>query len=154
MGYDATAIICFGVHIEDASNLPWNKYFDGDAEDWWRAEIGYKPPFELYADDGSLIPGKSDDDKTAYWKHCYEFNKANPMPVAIVHGGWSDEPDVIIAVNGSGNTTFYGNVDEIDLSMFQEDMAEKSAFLKEFCAKHGIELNKEPAWLVTSHLSS
>lgn len=100
MGVSTDGQICFGVAFPEGFEFPWDKTADGDYERWWRGQLGYKPPFELYGPDGEYIAGQKPSDArvTEYFKHKRDFDEANPLPVRVVNYCSGECPMYILAI--------------------------------------------------------
>jgi hypothetical protein len=145
--------ICFGVMFEEDDELPWNnEENDYDLETWWIELIcGYKPPFEIYDEEGNLLKNVSRYKEKEYWLHFREFKKLHPVPVEEINYCTCDDPMYILAVP---RTCIYSNrgypekINPEDLIVSQE---EKQALL-DFCNKYCPSKEKyEPKWYLSSY---
>jgi len=109
MSQTASATISYGFWFKYAYDLPWmadglgNDY--GDYEKWWKDQLSYESPFELFNEDGNWINGEGPAQERIddYYTHRREWEKAHPMPFEVVRtGDYSGECNVIIAVPEAG----------------------------------------------------
>ena len=63
MGVSTDGQICFGIMFDEGFEFPWNGGEDDqDLESWWMEEVcGYKPPFELFTEEGQWIEGMEEN---------------------------------------------------------------------------------------------
>lgn len=161
MGQSTNGQISFGVLLgaeEDLQGiLPWLKDEDGegDFDDWWfEVACGFKPVSQYpYDENGNYLPGMGRDHPAvkAYSAERYAFQKANPCPFELVNFCSADVPMYILAVKGVGDTALRGHPTQFDPKsafLLQEGAASS---LVDFCKKHGIEFQGDPAWWLSSY---
>lgn len=153
--------ICYGIVFPEGFEFPWETY---DEEGWWRKVKGYKPPFELYTEDGEYINGVKPEQAQidAYYEHQRNWEKANPFPVEVVNYCSGDCPMYILAAKGSLLSNSRGYPLEFDPNNMK--MGDWQALI-EFCETYllkkideynGEEWNDEkilikPKWYLTSY---
>lgn len=148
MGVSTNGQICFGIAFEEGFEFPWGE--DGDEENWWREQQGYKPSMKLYDERGNHLPSVTQGDSDRVYAEQRAFNTEHPLPVAIVNYCSGDCPMYILAVPSSVLTNLRGYAERFDPADLSVTDEEKAALLR-FCADHGIEVPAEPAWLLTSY---
>jgi len=151
MGQSTDGIICYGVYTGEDHPIPGAEKFDDDVEDWWKDRLGYKPPFEMFDEDGMWIGGKKwpDEKCREYYDHKYAWEKAHPMPFEMVNVCSYDCPMWIICVPGTKTVANRGYPVEINqsiLSLMDHLVAleQFNDFLKE------VGINEEPRWYLGS----
>jgi hypothetical protein len=151
MGQSTDARLHYGVSFEDGAEFPWDKDHEGDFEDWWRDETGYKPLHKMWSDDGmtQLIPDE-DPRKDAYYKHMFQWPKDHPAPVDIVTHCSGEYPMYLAVVPGTQICADRGEVIAVNPSDLTVRPEEEAALLA-FLAKYNLEPQEGgPAWLLTS----
>jgi hypothetical protein len=150
MGVSTDGILCYGVEVEEESELPWK---DGDIGDWWIKDVkGWKPSIEIYTPEGEYINEKRPDDKLVdqYYDERSAFKEKNPCPVEIVVHCSYDYPMYIIAIPRTVTSASRGYVEEIKpLEMIIKN-GEREA-LMEFCKTYNVSITDEyPKWILAS----
>ena len=151
MGTSTNTQICYGIPFEEDFEFPWGEQ---ELDDWWLDDVlGYKPPFQLYDDQGNYLDGHrpSDDKVNEYYAHRREFLAEHPLPITLVNYCSGDYPMWIIAIADSIVTAHRGEPIDITDSLFEAKYFNHSASLLEFCVEHGIETTEEPRWLLSSY---
>ena len=155
MGTSTNGEISFGYVFEDGFEFPWDKAgYVGDIESWWLAINGYKPPFELYTENGEYAPGFSSGDPriSEYYDHRREWMDSHPIPVALVNYCSGDYPMYAMVVPSVGLSCRRGYPERFDPSDLLLSLSvERIESLISFCQTHGIETQGEPRWLLTSY---
>jgi hypothetical protein len=156
MGVSTNGQLCFGLVFEKGFCFPWDVDVDGDdsgdIEQWWRKVNGYKPPFELYTDDGNgYVGGVKPSEKkiNEYYDTQNKWDREHPMPVMEVNYCSGDCPMYILAVPESFKNNRRGypeKFDPKDLTVSQEGIDK----LLKFCKDYDIEYEGEPGWYLTS----
>ena len=147
--------ICYGILLEEDSELPWDgEPFNGDIEDWWITAIhGFKHSFEVYNEDGTYRGGVRPDDQAMHdhWQEKFDFVKAHPIPIELFNVCSGDYPMWIIATIGKGLVANRGEPQAFDPDSFAATDQDKKALL-DFCKTHGIEIGEsEPKWYLSSY---
>lgn len=143
MGCNARAEIRYGYPCAEDAELPWGE----DIEGWWREINGYKPPFELYTDEGEYIGGKKPNENLIdkYYEHQHKWEEENPLPVMLCFTGSHDYPQTFIALPDAGSETEWGHF----LNINDDCMAQKPdrhEVLEKFISDYEIETDGEPGW--------
>jgi hypothetical protein len=152
MGVSTDGILLYGWLFEEDTEFPWDKKeCRGDEEQWWHEVNGYKPPFQLFTEDGEYIDGKEPTDKmvTEYFNHQCEWDKANLMPFKVVNYCSDNYPMYAIAVGKviEANRGYPVPIKPSELVVDPADAERVKAVL----AKHGLELEGEPRWWLASY---
>lgn len=153
MGVSTNGEISYGVAFDEGYEFPWDKDHDGDIDDWWIYGVhGFKHSFELFDSAGNYLNGRKppEDEISRYFDEKREFAAAHPLPVELVNYCSGDYPMYVLAVPGVGIVARRGYPTEFAPEKLAVTENGRNAFLK-FCADHGIELPKEPEWLLTSY---
>jgi len=153
MGQSTNGQICFGNAYEEDFEFPWDaEPWNGDHEDWWRAECGYAPSKELFDGEGDYIDGIKPEQAVidAYFKEQRDFDAAHPFPVSLVNYCSGDYPMWILAVPSSVLSNSRGEARafrpaELDVS------DEEIAALREFCIKYDLIPAEDATWYLTSY---
>lgn len=153
MGVSTDGEISYGIAFEEDFEFPWDGDHEGDLDDWWLAVNGYKPPFELYDDEGEYINGVRPPQEQ--FDDCYEaeriFLKDHPLPVELVNVCSREYPMYIVALKGTVLTASRGFPKTFDpASLVVTD--EQRNTLMEFCRTHSINaVGVEPGWYLSSY---
>lgn len=151
MGISIDGQICYGIVFDDEyEEFPWEEY---DLEDWWLEQCGFKPPIEIYTDDGEYVNGICPDQEVIdeYYRYGREFKKNNPMPIEMVNACSSDYPVWIMAVSGTIMGASWGYPEAFDPEKLIVTEAQKKDLI-DFCNKYGIDItDKEPKWYLSSY---
>ena len=155
MGVSTDAQLCFGIAVGNDEEMPWQTgkcdQFDSDVEEWWMREVHkYKPPFELFDENGEWLDGvvAPDDKAREYFKAAQDFASRHPLPVDVVKHCSGDYPMYIIAVPGTWTRAHRGFPREIDSNKMSFDIKDAAALIK-FCDDYGI-AGEGPAWWLSS----
>src|SRR5687768_12176248 len=100
MGTSTNGEISYGIAFDEDFEFPWDDDDgEGDLENWWLAVNGYKPPFEVY-DENGYIGGKrpSEEKLSEYFAAQRSFQAAHPLPVELVNVCSGEYPMYILAV--------------------------------------------------------
>lgn len=151
MGVSTDGQISYGVAIEEGFELPWADH--DDIESWWREVVhGYKPPFELYTEDGSEYIGgekPSSSRISEYYDHRRDFDKDHPIPIDVVLHCSYDYPMYIIAIKGTTKKAWRGYpVAFLPEELIISEKGEKD--LKEFMEKYIPDVEFKPNWYLSS----
>ena len=145
--------VCVGVLLNDEAEefeLPWMAAdVDCDEEEWWLKVNGYKPPFELFTEDGDYIGGVEPPRAKVreYYAHKTAWMKLNPLPFELVNYRSGDCPMYILAVPGTVQTANRGYPKELTLDTRIRPL--RQIVLREFCKKYN--LPTEFKWWLTSY---
>ncbi len=118
MGMSLTVKVCCGVNMgtEEDWEPPWDACNE-DITDWWRKVNGYKPPFQLWDENGNYVEGKTEADYTPYSEHERQWDKQHPCPIEVVHYGVESYTGYIFTIPGTTNSEYYDvlplNIDEM-----------------------------------------
>lgn len=133
MGRSTNGELWYGVVFEEDAEFPWDvEPFDGDLEDWWRAEHGFD---HAYPREGWLEAQKA-------------FDAAHPCPVETVNYCSGDYPMYGLAVKGTVTTAYRGTPKRIEGLGISE--AETQPF-KDFLAKYELKPEGEAGWWLSSY---
>lgn len=165
MGFDATAIICYGVKLDEDFEPPWGDDNDeDDIEEWWMKVNGYQELPGVWDEKGSYLPEirakikgltasgvpewKSQGqipEINAYFDHRDEFKKSMPpLPAELEFFGYTGEhTESVLVVPGSVLREDWG---PHDFEMPEVSDEAKAAFEK-FLYDHKIETDGEPRWM-------
>lgn len=153
MGTSTNGEISFGVVIPEDTEFPWGaERFDGDIEEWWLEEIGFKSTHQPFDEDGEYADGFRPDDPriNAYFDEKRIALEENPVPITLVNYCSGDYPMFVIAVPGVLLTCRRGDplkISPLDMTCSDQQVKELVTFL----GKYGIEHDGEPGWLLTSY---
>lgn len=148
MGMSTDAILCFGVTVVGDSQVPWS---DREIEDWWMTDVcGYKPPFEIYDEEGDYLNGISDEQIGSYYRASDKFLGENPLPVEVVQHCSPDDYMWMITVPGTVQTAYRGYPKVAKVETPDHDDILK---LIGFCDEYDIECIEQPTWLLASWFS-
>jgi hypothetical protein len=153
MGVSTDAILCYGISLEEGTILPWEEH-ELSLEDWWIEVVhSYKPPFEIYDEEGNYADGKEPDRETIdeYYQHRYEFTKRVSLPpVEVVHHYSYGYPMYILAVPNTVTAARRGYPVIIDTDFIVNPKRE--AKLIEFIKTYNIDIggNSIPQWWLAS----
>lgn len=151
MGMDAKCDIAYGFVVEEGE-LPWRcKEYDYDIDDWWRETQGYKPPFQLFDDEGNWLPGmeaeKAKQDE--YYAHRHNWDDANPCPIGVITGSEGEEDAIITCaeIDDIGFDWDYG-VQPVDPKSFEISFEQAAAIekVRELLESLEIEIKQGPGW--------
>jgi len=157
MGVSTNGQICYGVVFEEGYEFPWGKDGeDGGIEDWWMEINGYKPPFEIYDENGDYIDGKRPPtEKMDQW---YEsriaWKKQNPLPVEMINYCSIDYPMWILAVPNIGIRCHRGDPTPFELRELgdtPESFSANAKAMMEFLTKHNLKYREGPGWFLSSY---
>ena len=152
MGTSTNGIICFGVNVEEGAELPWDEY-DGEIEDWWREVVlEYKPPFELFGEDGDWIDGvpASNERRSEYFQHRRDFDARNPaLPIELVMHCSCDYSMYIIADRDTVMENSRGYPVRIDVNRFYVP-PERVKAIEDFVKKWEIPVDGDIGWWLVS----
>jgi len=153
MGQSTDGQICFGVLLDEATDLPWDNDIDaGDLEMWWMRMQGYRPLFTLWDETGNYVNGvrPPEEKLKEYYDHKHAFEETHPVPFALVNYCSQNYPLYILAIASServANRGYPKSFNPADLNVSQDEINN----LLKFCADHGIEYNNEPGWWLSSY---
>lgn len=159
MGQSTNGQICFGVPFEEGYKFPWdNEKYNGCPEDWWHKEIcGYKPPFELYTDNGYIGGIKPPKEKIyEYYAAKKAFNKEHQPPIELVNYCSAACIMLIVAIPKTCKENFRGSPKEFlpsNLIVTYDEQMELIAFCVKYC-KSEDEYSKFPKMVPKWYLSS
>lgn len=145
-------IICYGIMFEEEYLFPWDtdEEAEGDIEDWWRKQVGWKVTKEVYDSAGERLPGVTEGEIRAYFEQQRTFDALHPVPIVTVNYCSGDCEMIILAVPSTVRRCFRGEA----LAFSPSDLIvsdEQRAALIDFCAKHGIEAAGNPSWYLASY---
>lgn len=149
MGVSTDGKISYGIEFPEGFYFPWVDH--DDIEDWWLDVNGYKPPFEIYDEEGEYIGGVRPSDETikAYFESRRIFHEKHPLPVELVNTCSYDYPMYILALKGTVMTANRGFPKTFDPASLTK--GEDPNRLIEFCRTHNIDTgDKQPAWYLSS----
>ena len=129
MSHSTNGEISFGILFPEGFEFPWESYGE---EEWWLKTLGYKPPFELFNEEGNYINSLDKDNKekiSQYFAHKRDFETKNPLPFELVNYCSANCPMFILACPGSVKTAYRGYPKEISLSSESSYYSEKEALL-------------------------
>ena len=137
MGISSDGQICYGIAFEEEYEFPWlDEEWDGDEEEWWITGIcGYKPPFEIYNEQGGHIDGErpSKERSDEYYDNHSKFKDAHPMPVEIISHCSYDYTMYFIAVPGTYTRASSGYPEKFKIESVTPEQ-EKDVI--DFCEKY------------------
>jgi hypothetical protein len=155
--------ICFGIPFEEGYEFPWDSLddctYDG-IDDWWTfAVCDYKPPVEIYDNNGNHINGIEPEQEVLdeYYDSLNAFEDANPCPVEVVNYCHADNPMIILAVPSSVMFAIRGNplaFDPLKLIVTDKERADLIDFCKEYCYPKDSYYNfpeMKPEWYLSSY---
>jgi len=148
--------ICFGIKFGEEFEFPWNaEKYDEDIGEWWMDVNGYKPPFEMFDENGKWIGGEiawPEYKQEEYYNARYKFEKKHPLPIELVNYCSGEYPAYILAVPKSCLTASRGYPQSIDkLFAIEDEAPEWEDQLKAFCKKYGIRARSAPKWWLSSY---
>jgi hypothetical protein len=154
MGVSIDGEISYGIAFPEEFEFPWDEdeESEGDIDNWWLDVNGYKPPFELYDEEGGYIGGSRPPQE--HFNACYEaeriFLTEHPLPVELVNVCSHEYPIYIVALKGTVITANRGFPQSFDpASLIVTD--EQRNTLIEFCRTHNIDTgDAEPKWYLSS----
>lgn len=152
MGVSTDGEISYGIGFEEGFEFPWDEH-EGDLDDWWLEVNGYKPPFELYDDEGEYINGvrPPQEQFDACYKAEAAFLKEHPLPVELVNVCSGEYPMYIVALKGTVLTVNRGFPKTFDPASLVVTDEQRNALL-EFCRTHSIDTGDlEPGWYLSSY---
>ena len=153
MGTLTDGIICFGIALEEGTELPWeNEKYDCEIEAWWREITGFKDEWNPWTEDGEYQEGVESDDPRfeRYFEDRRDWLKTHPIPVVPVNCCSHDYPMWILAVPSSvlecsrGYPTEFNPLDRIVSSIEARDLVD-------FCTEHDIDMESGPKWYLASY---
>lgn len=155
MGTSTNGQISYGIKFDDGFEFPWDSLeYEGDIENWWtHGVLGFRYSFELYTPEGNYIGGERPPQEKLdqYYAERREFEAKNPkLPVELDNYCSGDFPMYILSVKGVGTSARRGYptaFNPSELVVTDEQVNE----LLGFCQAHGIELDGEPAWYLSSY---
>lgn len=153
MGQSTNGELWYGFVFEDGYEFPWDAApFEGDIDDWWLAESGFKPSVEIYdAADPSGYKGGAKPTEEAisdYYAEKRNFKEAHPCPVETVNYCSGDYPMYALAVCGTGMTAYRGDPKRVEgLGISPQEIAP----LLEFCEKYNLKPEGESGWYLSSY---
>ena len=138
--------LCYGVQVKDGEH-PWENF---DSAGWWLDICGWKPPFELYDEEGNYINGEEPPKEKVreYYEALDKFTEEHPPQVEIVTHCSDGYPMYIVAMPGTFSRNYRGDPVKIENLNVPEGA---SKFLKDFCEKHNIPTEGDPAWWLSSY---
>ena len=109
MGQSTDAILVFGVSVPEGEEPEWLR--DMEAQEWWRVQQGYEPPYRPYTEEGEYAEGWTPGDPRlpAYFQHGWDWDKANPCPFDALPHCSGDYPMYILAVPGTETRAWRGS---------------------------------------------
>ena len=153
MGVSTDGQLCFGISIEEDTELPWDcKKYEGDIEVWWRDINGFNPNAPSpFSESGNWRPEFSETERESmfalWYKERKEWDDRHPIPVEVVLHCSYDYPMYIIAAKGKVYSARRGYPERIDTSKLTVTQKEMDT-LKQFCAEHHID--GEIGWWLSS----
>ena len=150
MSSSTDGTICFGVMIDDETELPWDE--SGDWEVWWRKVNGYKPPFEIFDKNGNYLDGKepAEGKVDEYFDSQEKWDKKNPFPVELVNACSDSAPVWILAVKESCLTASRG-FPEVFSPLKLMATPKEVEDLMAFCKKYKIKTKGKTVWYLSSY---
>ncbi len=157
MGTSTDGEISFGFVFKESHEFPWDADpWDGDVEDWWKDNNGFKHSVEIWDENSEYLPGieQGCPEYEKYYEEMFAWEKANPIPFERINYCSCECGMYIIAVKSSVRRCSRGYPQKLHKTDFQVDIKDLSDFL-EFCQKYGIMKadDQEPSWYLTSYWS-
>ena len=156
MGVSTDGIICFGIALEEGTELPWeDEKYDGEIEEWWREITGFKDEWNPWTEDGEYRDGIDHNDPRfeKYYEDRRDWLKTHPIPVVPVNCCSHDYLMWILAVPGTVLRCARGYPSEFDPFTTLKATPSQAADLLIFCREYGIELEDGayPKWYLASY---
>lgn len=156
--------ISYGVLFEEDDEFPWDAPpYDGDIDDWWLVESGWKwDGEEPYTPEGEYSPGFSRGDPRidAYFTSRQEWRAYHPCPVKLVNYQSNEFPAYILAIPSTVRTAHRGYPDRFEpweLQIHEEVRADLLRFCQRYRLgrKDGEEVTEAPelecGWFLSSY---
>ena len=150
MGMDASATICYGIHLTEDNEYPWDDAkFNGDIDSWWEKVKGFKPSIEIFDETGGWLGGKKPKDSivSRYYLEHRNWYDQNKIPYdLVVYAGYEGS----IKVLALREPRFRCDWDEpkvIDFEMFNYKNDDKEKLIA-FCKEYNIKFESESNWYV------
>jgi hypothetical protein len=150
MGQSTDGQICFGIKFDEGFEFPWKD----DLEDFWLEKVlGFQRSFQLFDNDGEYIDGikppQSVIDK--YLQEKSDFEESHPQcPFELVNYCSWECPEYILAIKRTCKSANRGYPDQFDPSTLTVTKEEIESLI-DFCHKHEIICESEPAWYLSSY---
>ena len=167
MGVSTDGQICFGVAFPESFEFPWDEErFGGEIDKWWREAVcGYKPPFELYDENGEYVGGQKPPQKRIdeYIDLKNEFDKKHPVPFKLINYCSHECPMYIVAVPSSCIENSRGYPEEFrpeNLKVSEKEVADLKKFLEDYAPVKAEDLEYQdkrfdktmtPRWYLSSY---
>jgi hypothetical protein len=155
MGVSTDAKLCYGISFEEGYEFPWmQEKYDHDIDAWWRDVNGFVNRMPCpWTDEGEYAEGVSQGDQVIddYFQVQRKWDEEHPLPVEIVHHCSDECTMYIIAIPGTLQKAWSGDVTEIDPAYFFQSLGNQVDALIEFCKKYEIEITDTPKWLLCSY---
>lgn len=151
MGKSVTAIIAYGVFVEEA---PWqDEEWNDDYGEWWFKGVHkFKPSKEVWDEKGARLPGMTDKDASDFFEEERKFKKANPFPydLEMLRSGDSYQWFLCLPMEDFGIGADWGDATAFEPSDLKipKDTAKK---MKAFCKKYKITYSDEPSWTLIAY---
>jgi hypothetical protein len=157
MGRSVTARLVFGVDLDRENYIyPWQdeETGEGELDEWWLKESGFKPTFYPFTEEGQYKEGVSQDDPLvdAYYEERRTWIESHPCPVEQAFFGWCDESGQMLIVPDAGLWTDSWSPLEVKEWPSPPDVIQLRQFL-DFVNKYVKPVNPDvgpPAWLLTA----
>ena len=137
MGSDATAILFYGICLDECLELPWETDDDTDDSAYYASKMGINEPGVEYSEEtkGEFVK---------YWEKREEVNKKSKCEVILHCSG--DEAMYVMALSDSTQKADWG--EPLELQKL-ESQPEWDGLLKDYCEKMDIEYI-DPKWFLVA----
>ncbi len=146
--------ISYGILFPEDYEFPWSASpFDGDINEWWLVESGWKwDGDEPFTEDGELATGFTSEDPRIgeYFRRQREWKKSNPLPIAEINYQSGDVPAYILAVPSSIKTANRGYPEPFVPESLIVNGQDRQALI-DFCVAYGLEMDAPPSWYLSSY---
>ena len=157
MGVSTDGILCFGIWFDEGHTFPWDKKpYNGDHEEWWKDQCGFKPLFKLYDDTETGYANNkrpSDKEINKYYEHKSKFEEKHPPPFEVIFHCSDSYTMYILAVPGQEFTASRGEAVKINPAKLKVP-EKKTKKLIDFCKKYKIRYSRkktDPQWYLCSY---
>lgn len=136
MGQSTNGQLCYGVVFEDGYEFPWDaEPFDGDLEEWWRAENGF--------DDTKGYPAEG------WLEYQKQFDAERPCPAKLINYCSGEYPMYMLAIPSTALTAWRGSPKRMD-ALPEMSEADQKAFAL-FLEKYDLKPEGEAGWYLSSY---
>jgi hypothetical protein len=151
MSVSSDGILTYGYALEEDAYVPWNdEKYNNDFDVWWMQVNGYKPPHDLYDENGGYRPEITMKEKNENREYRKQFHDDHPQPIQLVQHCSYEYPMYIIAAKETTTLASRGYPRMIELELLTLASNGQADILKEFCDEYDIEVKGEPAWWLAS----